>query len=174
MADALDPPSFEYPYRTRVTVDIDHYAGTPRLRVLRAYNALQRAGAKEVLVAVSSGGLGYHIEARFAREFTDEAAERFRRTLADDSKRVDMDVERSEYEHTDNVFWHQKGDNEGERQVFETPGDAFEYVSQTRRSDHERARALCLYGHKGVTDTVVPWPSNVRNCQCQDSGDTNV
>lgn len=162
-ADSLEPP--EFPFRTRLTIDIDHYVRSPRVKLLRAYHGLLRAGADEVVVAVSSGGEGYHLEARFRDEMDDEAAERIRRHFGDDAKRTMMDVERAEYGHTSNVFWTEKGDNEGTRQVFESPEDAIRYVEATRKRDYERARALQLYGRKSVQDTVIPRPSNARQCQ---------
>lgn len=156
-----EPPTVDF--RTRITVDIDHYVPSPRLKLLRAYNDLQRAGATEVKVAVSSGGTGYHIEGRFAERLADDEQERIRRTLADDSNRVHMDVERMSHGHTGNVFWYTKSSNDGVRQEFMTPEDAIDYVSQTRKSDHARARALQIHGHKAVTDTTLPRPSLVES-----------
>lgn len=156
-----EPPTIDF--RTRITVDIDHYVPSPRLKLLRAYNDLQRAGATEVKVAVSSGGTGYHVEGRFAEKMPDDAQERIRRTLADDHNRVFMDVERMGVGHTGNVFWYTKSTNDGVRQEFETPEDAMDYVSMTRKSDYDRARAMQLYGHKSVKDTSIPRPSLVES-----------
>lgn len=164
MADP-DPGPPAFPYRTRITLDIDHYVRSPRVRLLRAYHGLQSAGATDILVAVSSGGRGYHVDARFPEDLADDAVERLRRLYADDANRTHMDVERAAYGHTADIFWTEKSTNEGTRQVFTTPEDAIAYVEQTRKRDYDRARALQLYGHKAVTDGVITRPSDASQCQ---------
>lgn len=161
MTEKTHPPRIDY--RTRVTVDIDHYVPTPRIRLLRAYYNMLNAGATEVKVAVSSSRRGYHVEGLFAEKFDEEQQEKMRRNLSDDANRIYMDRERSYHGHTDNVMWHSKSTNEYVRQRFETPEDAIDYVSETRKGDPQRVKAIANYGHKAITDSSMPRPSNVEN-----------
>lgn len=158
MVDREPPPTV--PARTRVTIDIDHYARSPRLKLMRAYHELKHMGAARVEVAVSSGGLGYHVAAWFDALLDDDQTEALRRTYGDDPNRIHLDVERGKAGHTTEVFWSTKADRDGVRQVFDDPEAAIAYVEMTRKSDHARARALQLYGHKAVQDAVLPRPSN--------------
>lgn len=159
MSKPQHPPKIDY--RTRVTVDIDHYDRVPRLRLLRAYHNMRHAGATEVKVAVSSGGKGYHVEGLFSQRLSDEDQIKMRRNFCDDSNRIYMDIIRARYGHTDNVMWYTKSTNDGVRQRFETPEDAMNYVSMTRKTDAERAAALVKYGHKAVKDTSMPQQKNL-------------
>ena len=161
MTATPSPPTIEY--RTRVTIDIDHYVSTPRLRLLRAYHNLLHAGATEVKVAVSSSRRGYHVEGLFAEELSDDEQVSIRRNLADDSNRIYMDVERSAIGHTSNVMWFTKSTNDHVRQQFDTPEDAINYVSETRKGDPQRVRAIANHGHKAMNDSSMPRPSNVTN-----------
>lgn len=157
------PPTIEF--RTRVTIDIDHYVSTPRLRLLRAYYNMRDAGATEVKVAVSSSRRGYHVEGRFDEELSDDAQIRIRRNLADDANRIYMDRVRAERGHTDNVMWFSKSTNDHVRQEFDRPEDAINFVSEVRTDDPRRIRTIANHGHKVMGNSSMPRPSNVTNAR---------
>lgn len=141
-------------FASRVTIDIDGYVPAMRLKALRAWHML--ACADERAVAVSSGGQGLHIEGRFDDPLTDAQKERLRRELHDDPARTRMDIERMACGHTGNVFWYEKGGNDGERQSFPTLEDALQYIEMTRRSDYRHAKALANRGHRAVQAAHQP------------------
>jgi hypothetical protein len=147
-----DPPAVA----SRVTVDIDSYHSQSRLRVQRAYHGLARAGAETVEVAVSSSGTGYHVAAYFDEPLTTAEKESLRMTYGDDPKRALMDRIRSRHGLVQNVMWSEKSSNEGERQVFDTPEGAIEYVERTRAADADRMRALVNHGRRSLIDAEIP------------------
>lgn len=147
-------------YTSRVTVDIDSHVRTPRIRVLRAERALERAGA-DVHVAVSSSGQGYHVVGMFERHVSPYEQVQMRRTLADDPNRIKMDIQRMQKGLPSQTMWTDKGTRDGTRQVFDCADDAIEYVERTRMSDYARAKSLQNHGHKALRDgEIAHMPTN--------------
>jgi len=143
-------------YASRVTIDIDSYVRSPRTRVLRAYHGLQQAGADDVEVAVSSSGGGFHLVGYFAEPLATETKLRIRENLGDDPKRIHMDRQRAARGLPTQTMWSEKGGNEGQRQVFDTPEDALTHVEATGRTAHQRAKAIQNYGHRALKDDQIP------------------
>ena len=145
----------------RTSADIDAHRGHLRMRVLRAANALEEMGAIEVDVAVSSSGEGFHVVGYFDRALTNE--ERFSwRAAWGDPKRVHADEQRLAAGHRIDTNWREKGENDGERQVFDTPEEALQYVEQTRWSDYDRAKALQNDGRRSLRDDYIPHTRGVQ------------
>lgn len=133
------------PYQSRVTIDIDSYAHAPEYTLTRAYHGLVNAGAEDVVVAVSSSGEGFHVEAGFMERLDDEQKQRLREQYGDDKKRVAVDEHR---ELTSQTMFNSKSGRETTRQVFSNPWDAIEYVRECARTDAERVRALANDGRR--------------------------
>lgn len=138
----------------RVTIDIDHYVPSFRLKALRAYYALQNLDVvDEIIVHVSSSGQGIHIEGHLSEILTDDERMQIRRTLNDDDKRCDLDEERGANDHAIDIYWTEKDGNEGERERVPDVWAALDRIEATRAPDQSRVKALALHGRRAVWDT---------------------
>lgn len=138
----------------RITIDIDHYECNAHLKAIRAFYALQNhEKVKNVIVHISTGGKGIHLEGHLTEIFTDDDRLQLRRHLCDDAKRTHLDEERGAVGHATNIFWSQKDGNEGERERMPDIWAALDRIENTRASDHARVKALAQHGRKGVWDT---------------------
>lgn len=146
---------------TRITIDIDSHVQNPRLRLLRATNGLQRAGATDVEVATSTSGTGFHVVGFFDEHVPLETQFQIRRNLNDDPNRIQMDRQRALRGLPINTMWTTKDGNEGERQVFDTVDDAIEYAETNVRTDKQRLNSIQNRGHKAIQDGQIPKMSTV-------------
>lgn len=115
---------------SRVTVDIDDDAHDWQLRAIRAYHGLVRA-AEKVEVRISSSGSGIHLVGWFDERLEDDAAEKLRRNLGDDAKRLELDAMRSRVGHATNVLWTEKAGSDGVDTDFEDIYDALDHIEIT-------------------------------------------
>ena len=115
---------------SRVTVDIDDKGSTWELRAIRAYHGLLRAAA-EVEVRVSSSGSGIHLIGWFDERLSSDAQDTLRRTLGDDSKRLELDEMRSRHGHATNVLWTEKYVTDGVDTDFDNVYDALDHIEIT-------------------------------------------
>lgn len=140
--------------RDKLTIDIDHYERNARLRALRAWYALHRLDVvDEVVVAVSSGGKGIHIEGRLSEILEAEERKKIRMNLCDDAKRAHLDGERGDVGHMTDIFWTEKDGNDGERERVEDIWAAFDRIERAPRNPHKEAKAVAKHGHKAVWRT---------------------
>jgi len=138
----------------RITIDLDAYAHNFTLKALRAYYQCSRLDVtEEVIIHISTGGKGLHIEAHFNEILSDEERYRIRRTLADDNKRTDLDEQRGAEGHATDIFWSEKAGNDHERERMDGIWAALDRLESTRASDPSKVKALALHGRKAAWDT---------------------
>lgn len=138
----------------RITIDIDAYEPNFTLRALRAYHGLQTLSpVDEVIVHISTGGRGLHIEGHLSELLDDDARHALRRDLCDDTNRTALDEARGAVGHATDIFWNQKDGNDGERERMADIWHALGRLETTRASGYARVKALALHGRKAVYDT---------------------
>jgi|GEM_PF-1036532 hypothetical protein len=146
---------------SRITVDIDSHVPNPRLRLLRAKQGLERAGAFEIEYATSSSGTGFHIVGYFDEPLARETQFQIRENLNDDPNRLRMDRQRAERGLPINTMWDHKDGNEGSRQVFETVDDVIRFAETNTQSTKGRLNAIQNRGHKAIIDEEIPKMSTI-------------
>lgn len=134
-------------YQGRVTVDLDGYAPRMRLRAIQAYHALDRA-AERVAVAVSSSGEGLHLVGYFAEPVTFGERIKLRRTLGDDPKRIQIDIERALNGVYTGVLWSEKSESGEKVREFADVYDALDWMDGGDDLDPERVARYAVDGHK--------------------------
>lgn len=151
----------------RVTIDIDHYEQNAHLKAVQAYYGLKNhAKVDEIVVHVSTGGKGIHLEGRLTERFSDDERMALRRSLNDDDKRANLDEERGAVGHATNIFWDQKDGNDHERVEMPDIWAAIDRVEANRADDYSRVKALALHGRKAVWDTHgLNRPSMAEACE---------
>lgn len=117
-------------HESRVTVDIDDHGPNWQLKAIRAYHGLLRR-AHSVEVRVSSSGSGIHLIGWFDERLSDTAKDTLRRTLGDDSKRLELDEMRSRHGHATNVLWTEKYGTDGVDTDFDNVYDALDHIEIT-------------------------------------------
>jgi hypothetical protein len=117
-------------HESRVTVDIDDHGPNWQLRAVRAYHGLVRA-ADSVETRVSSSGSGIHLIGWFDERLSADEKERLRRTLGDDSKRLELDEMRARHGHATNVLWTEKNGTDGVDTDFDNVYDALDHIRVT-------------------------------------------
>jgi hypothetical protein len=138
----------------RLTLDIDSYIPNFRLVAIRAWYALQRHDeVTEVTTHVSTSGEGIHLTAHLTTRLDQDTRMQLRRTLGDDQKRVDLDIERGRVGHATDICWTQKAGNDDERREMRDIWAALDHIEHQRASAHSRVKALSQHGHKAVWDT---------------------
>lgn len=147
---------------SRVTVDIDSHVPNTRLRLLRAVNGLQDAGAYDTEVATSSSGTGFHVVGYFDEHVPVREQLRMRANLNDDPNRLQADRQRAARGLPINTMWTSKGGNEGERTVHDTVDDAIAHKDAHTRSDTDRMRDIQNKGHKARIDGHTPALRNIQ------------
>lgn len=138
----------------RVTIDLDAYVDDFQMKALRAYHGLARLpNVEEVVVHISTGGRGLHIEAHFSEVLDDDARFRLRRNYRDDSTRAHLDEQRTSVGHAGDIFWSEKSGNDGSRERMPDIWAALDRLERTRAPDPARVKALAQRGRRGVWDT---------------------
>lgn len=138
----------------RVTVDIDYYVPSARLKVVRAYYALRNHSlVTEVRVHVSTSGKGFHLQGYLSERLSDSQRDALRQALHDDEQRAQLDNKRGSVGHATDIFWTEKDGNDGERLEVADVWAALDYVEMNRATDHSRVKAIAQHGHKAVWDT---------------------
>lgn len=118
-------------HESRVTVDIDDHGPNWQLSAVRAYHGLVRM-ADSVEVRISSSGSGIHLVGWFNDALGEQDAESIRRTLGDDSKRLELDAMRRRHGHATNVLWTEKNDTDGIDDDFDDIYDALDHINITQ------------------------------------------
>lgn len=139
-------------YAGRVSVDIDDYAPSWRLRAVRVWHELDRL-ADDVDCHISSSGSGIHVVGYFEDRALDEDDRlELRRYLGDDGNRIQMDAERGEAGHTTGVMWDQKSrnGNQTKDRDFANIYDALRHIDETQTTDYERMKTLVNDGRRAV------------------------
>jgi len=138
----------------RITIDIDHYVPSHRLKALETYHALKRMDiVDDVVVHISTGGSGLHIEGHLNEVLSDDERLALRRSLHDDDQRTHLDEERGSVGHATDIYWSQKDGNDGERERMPGIWAALDRLEATRATVHARVKALAQHGRKGCWDT---------------------
>lgn len=127
-------------YASRVTVDIDSHFHDWQLRAIRAYYALKRA-ADDIEVRISASGEGIHLVGWFDGPLTQEQKSRLRRSLLDDTNRIDADAERGAVGHTTNVLWTEKGGEKADKD-FDDIHDALAHITLSKPAGDRLAAAV--------------------------------
>jgi hypothetical protein len=115
---------------SRITVDIDDDATDWEMDAVRAYYGLRRA-ASRVEVRISSSGSGIHLVGWFDERLDETQTDRLRRTLGDDSKRIELDGMRDRVGHATNVLWTRKSASAGADTDFDNIHDALAHIGMT-------------------------------------------
>lgn len=140
-------------HRTRITVDLDGYAPRFRFKAVSAYHSLER-WADDVTVAISSSGNGLHLVGWFRESLTFAEEVRLRRTLGDDPKRVEIDIERALNGIYTGVLWSEKSASGSKQRGFADVYDALEAMDGAEALSVDRVKAYANDGHKAAPEVA--------------------